>query len=52
MVKIQKWKKKSVAKFIHIKEGLGLYDIWRIRNPKKNVIHLDNSMSPVSFKEG
>ena len=25
---------KSVAKFIHIQESLGLCDIWRIRNPK------------------
>ena len=26
---------KSVAKFIHIKESLGLCDIWRVRNPRK-----------------
>ena len=30
-----KMKNKSVAKFIHIKESLGLCDIWRVRNPKK-----------------
>ena len=30
-----KMKNKSVAKFTHIKESLGLCDIWRIRNPKK-----------------
>ena len=30
-----KMKNKSVAKFIHIKEILGLCDIWQIRNPKK-----------------
>ena len=30
-----KMKNKSVAKFIHIKEILGLCDIWRVRNPKK-----------------
>ena len=28
-------KNKSVAKFIHIKESLGLCDIWQARNPKK-----------------
>ena len=27
-------KKKSVAKFIELKEKFDLYDIWRIRNPK------------------
>ena len=26
---------KSVAKFIHIKESLGLCDIWRVRNLRK-----------------
>ena len=31
----QKMKKKSVAKFVHIKESLGLCGIWRVRNPKK-----------------
>ena len=30
-----KMKNKSVAKFIHIREILGLCDIWQIRNPKK-----------------
>ena len=30
-----KMKNKSVAKFIHIKESLGLCDIWRVRNTKK-----------------
>ena len=28
-------KSKSVAKFVHIKESLGLCDIWRVRNPKR-----------------
>ena len=27
-------KKKSLAKFIHIKQKINLYDIWRIRNPQ------------------
>ena len=31
----QKMKNKSVAKFIHIKESLGLCGIWRVRNQKK-----------------
>ena len=35
MVRIQKMKNKSLAKFIHFKESLGLCDIWRVRNPKK-----------------
>ena len=30
-----KMKKKSLTKFIHIKESLGLCDILRVRNPKK-----------------
>ena len=30
-----KMKNKSVAKFIHIKEILGLCDVWRVRNPKE-----------------
>ena len=30
-----KLKNKAVAKFIHIKESLGLCDFWRVRNPKK-----------------
>ena len=30
-----KMKNKSVPKFIYIKESRGLFDIWRIRNPKK-----------------
>ena len=30
-----KTKNKPVAKFIHIKESPELYDIWRVRNPKK-----------------
>ena len=47
-----KMKNKSVLKFIHIKEILGLCDIWRVRNPKIKVIFSDNSMSLVSFKEG
>lgn len=31
-----KMKNKSVAKFTHTKKTLGLRDIWRARNPKKN----------------
>ena len=31
----RKMKNKSVAKFIHIKESLGLCDIWRVTNLKK-----------------
>ena len=30
-----KIKNKSVAKFIDIKESLRIYDVWRVRNPKK-----------------
>ena len=30
-------KKKSVAKLIHIKGSLELYDIWLVRNSKKKV---------------
>ena len=30
-----KIKHKSVAKIIHIKESLGVCDIWHVRNPKK-----------------
>ena len=47
-----KMKIKSVAKFIHIKESLGLCDIWRVRNPKRKRIFLENSMSLVSFTKG
>ena len=43
-----KMKKKFVAKFIHIKESLGLCNISQVRNPNAS----DNSMSLVSFKEG
>ena len=45
-------KNKSVPEFIHIKEILGLCDIWRVRNPKIKVIISNNNMSSVSFKEG
>ena len=31
----EKIKNKYVAKFIHIKESLQIYDIWRVRNPSK-----------------
>ena len=50
-------KKKSVAKLIHlirIKESLELYDIWHVRNFKKEFIlnlHLDRGIIPVSFRE-
>ena len=47
-----KMKNKTVAKFIHNKESLGLCDIWRVGNPEKNIIHLENSISLVSFKQG
>ena len=47
-----KMKNKSVPEFIHIKEILGLCDIWRVRNPKIKVIISNNNMSSVSFKEG
>ena len=30
-------KNKCVAKFIHSKESLGLFDTWRVRNPKKRL---------------
>ena len=33
-----KMKSKSVAKFIHIKESLGLYNIWRLRKFKENTL--------------
>ena len=46
-----KMKNKSVAKFIQIKESLGLCDIWLVRIPRKNIIHSGNSMSLVSFKK-
>ena len=47
-----KTKNKSVAKFIYIKQSLGLFDIWRVRNPKKTACQKsDNSMSLVSIKE-
>ena len=49
-----KMKNKCVAKFIHIKGCLELCAIWRIRNPKKTlyIIHSDNRMSLISFREG
>ena len=48
-------KSKPVAKFIHIKESLGLCDTWRVRNPKKKRYtfrqqHVTGFM--VSFKGG
>ena len=33
-----KMKSKSVVKFIHIKESLGLYNIWRLRKFKENTL--------------
>ena len=44
-------KKKSVAKLIHIKGSLELYDIWLVRNSKKNDLHFDRDIIPVSFRE-
>ena len=44
-------KKKSLAKLIEINERLNLCDIWRIRNPPKNVTHFIGIRFLVSFKE-
>ena len=42
-------KNKSVAKYIHIKEGFVIFDDSEIQ--RKDVINSDNSMSLVSSKE-
>ena len=47
-----KMKNKSVAKFIHMKEIQGFVIFHESESQRKNVIHSDNSMSLVSFKEG
>ena len=47
-----KMKNKSVAKFIHMKEIQGFVIFDESESQRKNVIHSDNSMSLVSFKEG
>ena len=38
-------KKKSIAKFIEVKEKFGLCDIWRIRNLKLKHIFFNRNMS-------
>ena len=44
-------KKKTIAKLIQITENLNLCDIWRICNPKKNDLLLDNTTLLVLFKD-
>ena len=44
-------KKMFLAKLIEINENPNLCDIWRIQNPKKNVIHFIRIRFLVSFKE-
>ena len=44
-------KKQLLNKLFHIKEGLNLCDIWRIRNLKAKNILLGNNVSLVLFKD-
>ena len=44
-------KKKLIAKLIHITESVELCDISRVKNLKKNNLHIARDVTPTSFGE-